>query len=190
MPQQYVARGLLGQVDFAAISSDGFFKAVSLLLAWPALRTAIGPHNPHSGGKGPMAERDGGEDEDRLLRARLEKLSGDLQKKRKGSLPRPGADGGGDAGKFGSGMGLGMRAASELVAGIVVGGLIGWRLDAWVGTKPAFLIAFFMLGVAAGVWNVIRLTSAFSRGAPVAPGQTAPPKAGQNAPPGADEDED
>jgi hypothetical protein len=37
---------------------------------------------------------------------------------------------------------------------------------------------------------VIRLTSAFSRGAPVAPGQTAPPKAGQNAPPGADEDED
>ena len=63
MPQQYVARGLPGQVDFAAISSDGFFKAVNLLLAWPAARTAIGPCNPHSRGKGPMAERDGGEDE-------------------------------------------------------------------------------------------------------------------------------
>ena len=73
---------------------------------------------------------------------------------------------------------------------IIVGGLIGWRLDAWLGTKPAFLIAFFMLGVAAGVWNVIRVTSAVSRGAPVAPGQTAPSKAEQNAPPGADEDED
>jgi ATP synthase protein I len=190
MPRQYVARGLPGQVDFAAISSDGFFKAVALLLAWLAVRPAIGPRNPHSGGKGPMAERDGGEEDDRLLRARLEKLSSDLQKKRKESLPRPGAEDGGDSGKFGSAMGLGLRAASEFAAAIIVGGLIGWRLDAWLGTKPAFLIAFFMLGVAAGVWNVIRVTSAVSRGAPVAPGQTAPSKAEQNAPPGADEDED
>ena len=134
-----------------------------------------------------MAERDGGEDDDRLLRARLEKLSGDLRKKRLESPPRPGADG---SGKIGSAMGLGLRAASEFAAAIVVGGLIGWQLDAWLGTKPAFIIIFFMLGVAAGVWNVIRVTSAFSRGAPAAPGQTAPPRAEQNAPPGADEDED
>ena len=190
MPRQYVARGLAGQVDFAAISSDGFFKAVSLLLAWPALRTAIGPHNPHSGGKGPMAEQGGGEDDDRLLRARLEKLSGDLQKKRKGSLPRPGADGGGDAGKFSSGMGLGMRAASELVAGIVVGGLIGWQFDSWLGTKPAFLIVFFVLGVVAGVWNVIRAASPSSRGELAKRGQEPPPRAERTAPSGADEDED
>jgi ATP synthase protein I len=187
MPQQYVARGLPGQVDFAAISSDGFFKAVNLLLAWPAARTAIGPRNPHTRGKGPMAEQGGGEEDDGLLRARLEKLSGDLQKRRKESLPRPGAEDGDDSGKFGSAMGLGLRAASELVAGIVVGGLIGWLLDRWLGTKPAFLIVFFMLGVAAGVWNVIRATSAFSRRAS---GQTAPFEAGRNAPPGADEDED
>lgn len=135
-----------------------------------------------------MAARD--EDDDRLLRARLEKLSGDLQKKRRESPPRPGADNGGDSGKFGSAMGLGLRAASEFAAAIVVGGLIGWQLDAWLGTKPAFIIVFFMLGVAAGVWNVIRVTSAFSRGQPAAPGLTAPPKAERNAPPGADEDED
>ncbi|WP_158812776.1 AtpZ/AtpI family protein [Methylocapsa sp. S129] len=137
-----------------------------------------------------MAERDGGEDDDRLLRARLEKLSGDLRKKRLESPPRPGADDGDGSGKFGSAMGLGLRAASEFAAAIVVGGLIGWRLDAWLGTKPAFIIIFFMLGVAAGVWNVIRVTSAFSRGAPAAPGQTAPLRAEQSAPPGADEDED
>jgi ATP synthase protein I len=137
-----------------------------------------------------MAERDGGEEDEGLLRARLEKLSGDLRKKRKESLPRPGADTGGDSGKFGSAMGLGLRAASEFAAAIIVGGLIGWQLDSWLGTKPAFLIVFFMLGVAAGVWNVIRVTSAFSRGAPAAPGQTAPPRAEQNAPRGADEDED
>jgi ATP synthase protein I len=138
-----------------------------------------------------MAERDGGEEEDRLLRARLDTLSGALRKHRKESLSRPGADDGGEtSGKLGSAMGLGLRAASEFAAAIVVGGLIGWQLDKWLGTKPAFLIGFFMLGVAAGVWNVIRVTSAISRGQPAAPEQTAPTQSGQNAPPGANEDED
>jgi len=130
-----------------------------------------------------MAERDGGEDEDRLLRARLEKLSGALEKQRKESPRRPGAENGGDSsGKFGSAMGLGLRAASEFAAAIVVGGLIGWQLDVWLGTKPAFMIFFFMLGVAAGVWNVIRVTSPLSRGEPA--------RRGQGAPPAVDEDED
>jgi len=123
-----------------------------------------------------MAGRDGGDDEDRLLRARLEKLSVALEKQRKGSPPRPGADNGGDSsGKFGSAMGLGLRAASEFAAAVVVGGLIGWQIDVWLGTKPALLIFFFMLGVAAGVWNVIRVTSPLSHGEPAGRGQQAPP---------------
>jgi ATP synthase protein I len=125
-----------------------------------------------------MAEGD--EDEDRLLRARLEKLSGDLHKKRLASQPRPGADGGGDSGKFGSAMGLGLRASSEFVAAIVVGGLIGWLLDVWLGTKPAFLIIFFMLGVGAGVWNVIRVTSPASRSGLGQRGQKATPEANED----------
>ena len=129
-----------------------------------------------------MAERDGGEDEDRLLQARLEKLSSALQKQRKESLPRRDAGDGGDSGKFGSAMGLGMRVASEFAAAIVIGGLIGWLLDRWLGTKPAFMIVFFMLGVASGVWNVIRATSPASRSASGDSGKTAPPVA--------DEDED
>ena len=128
-----------------------------------------------------MAERDGGEDEDRLLRARLEKLSGALERRRKESPPRPGAENGGDSSdKFGSAMGLGMRAASEFAAAVVVGGLIGWQLDVWLGTKPAFLIVFFMLGVAAGVWNVIRVTSPLSRIGPAGRGQDAPPVVDQD----------
>ena len=129
-----------------------------------------------------MAGREAGEDEERLLRARLDKLSGALEKQRKGSAPRPDeARDGGSSGKFGSAMGLGLRAASEFAAAIVVGGLIGWRIDVWLGTKPGFLIIFFMLGVGAGVWNVIRVTSP-SRG-----GTTG---GGQQAPPAVDEDED
>src|SRR5277367_2587583 len=47
---------------------------------------------------------------------------------------------------------------------ILVGGAIGWGLDWALKTKPAFTIVFFLLGVVAGVWNVIRATS--PKGAP------------------------
>jgi ATP synthase protein I len=107
-----------------------------------------------------MAEREGGEEEDRALRARLEKLSGALEAQRKASQSRREA-GGGDrpSDKPSSAMALAMRAGSEFVAAIVVGGFIGWLLDAVLGTKPWLMIAFFFLGVAAGVLNVIRAAS-------------------------------
>ena len=56
-------------------------------------------------------------------------------------------------------MSLGLRAGSEFVSAVIVGLGIGWALDRALGTNPAFLIVFFMLGVAAAIWNVIRLTS-------------------------------
>jgi ATP synthase protein I len=180
--RQYVARGLPGQVDFAAISSDGFFKSAVALRSLSGEARNI-DRAARCGERASMAERDGGEDEERLLRARLERLSGALEKQRKGSAPRPDeAKDGGSSGKFGSAMGLGLRAASEFAATIVVGGLIGWQIDGWLGTKPAFLIIFFMLGVGAGVWNVIRVTSPLSRDEKAGRGQQAPPAV--------DEDED
>jgi ATP synthase protein I len=130
-----------------------------------------------------MAERDGSEDEERLLRARLDKLSGALDKRRNEAATRPGASEGGESsGKFGSAMGLGMRAASEFAAAVVIGSLIGWRLDVWLRTKPAFMIAFFMLGAGAGVWNVIRVTSPQPGGGAANDQPAAAPRA--------DEDED
>ena len=59
----------------------------------------------------------------------------------------------------GSAMSLGLRAGSEFVSAVIVGSGIGWALDRALHTNPAFLIVFFLLGVAAGIWNVIRLTS-------------------------------
>jgi ATP synthase protein I len=67
--------------------------------------------------------------------------------------------------------------APRWAAAIVVGGLIGWLLDRGLGTKPAFMIVFFMLGVAAGVWNVIRATSPASHSARGDKGKTIPPRA-------------
>lgn len=54
------------------------------------------------------------------------------------------------------GMAYGLRMASELVAAVLVGGLIGFALDQWLGTKPWLFLALFILGFVAGVRNVLR----------------------------------
>jgi ATP synthase protein I len=56
----------------------------------------------------------------------------------------------------GAAMGRGMKIAAELVAGVLVGGVLGWYLDKWLGTKPWLFLLFFLLGTAAGMMNVIR----------------------------------
>ena len=100
-------------------------------------------------------------DEDGRLRARLDKLAADL----KGHATPPSAATQGPQAPraqspgMGSAMSLGLQAGSEFVSAVLVGTGIGWVLDKGLGTRPAFLIVLFLVGVAAGVWNVIRLTS-------------------------------
>jgi len=53
-------------------------------------------------------------------------------------------------------MAYGMRMAAELVAAVIVGGVIGWSLDWVLGSRPWLFLLFFLLGFAAGVVNVIR----------------------------------
>lgn len=55
-----------------------------------------------------------------------------------------------------SGAGLGFRVATDIVAALVVGVLIGLALDEALGTKPWMMIVFFIFGAAAGVLNVFR----------------------------------
>src|SRR3569833_2154715 len=75
-----------------------------------------------SGGQ-PMSESDHGQGEDRDLRARLDKLSSAIEKKRAGAR---GGDGNGDlgaglGGETGRAMAQGFRIVTELAAGILVG---------------------------------------------------------------------
>ncbi len=63
-----------------------------------------------------------------------------------------------------------MKAAAELIGGVVVGGVLGWYLDQWLGTKPWLFILFFLLGSAAGMLNIIR--SASQEKTPPAPSVT------------------
>ena len=53
-------------------------------------------------------------------------------------------------------LGAAFRLVTELLAAVIVGGGIGWALDRVFGTSPLLLIVMFMLGVAAGMRNVIR----------------------------------
>ena len=117
-----------------------------------------------------MGSDPGDRDDDAALRARLNRLSGELKgratpRPAEQPIAKPKPDG------TGSAMSLGLRAGSEFVSAVIVGLGIGWVLDRALGTNPAFLIAFFMIGVAAGVWNVIRLTSpkagSFNRDSPL-----------------------
>ena len=57
--------------------------------------------------------------------------------------------------------GIAFRFATELVAGLVVGGGLGWGVDWLFGhfgyhTRPVFLVLFFIVGIAAGIRNVMR----------------------------------
>ncbi len=56
----------------------------------------------------------------------------------------------------GSAIGMAYRLSMELVVGIVVGGFIGWWLDKWLSTKPIFLLVMLLLGMIAGVLNMLR----------------------------------
>src|SRR5262245_56703546 len=58
-----------------------------------------------------------------------------------------------------------LRLSGELAAGLVVGGVIGWLLDRWLGTSPLLLIVFFLLGATAGIYNVIRSAMQLNRDA-------------------------
>lgn len=48
------------------------------------------------------------------------------------------------------------RMVIELVAGLVIGGGIGYGLDAIFGTQPIFLVVFILLGFAAGIRTMMR----------------------------------
>lgn len=52
--------------------------------------------------------------------------------------------------------GKALRVASDLVAALVVGGVMGYWLDRWLDTKPLFMIIMFFLGFAAGFLNIYR----------------------------------
>lgn len=88
------------------------------------------------------------------LSGRLERLDAALQRTRAEKESREGqaARGRADA----SGFAQAIRLSTELVAGVVVGGGLGWFFDYGLGTSPFGLIVFLLLGFCAGLLNLAR----------------------------------
>jgi len=55
-----------------------------------------------------------------------------------------------------SGMGRALRAGTDIVSAVAVGGFLGYWIDQWLGTKPFGTIIFFFLGSAAGLLSIYR----------------------------------
>jgi ATP synthase protein I len=79
-----------------------------------------------------------------------------VQERRAGPAKRTAQSAGRSTGQIG----LGFRISVELLATLAVGTGMGVLLDRWLGTSPWLTLAFFMLGAAAGMRNVIRVATA------------------------------
>lgn len=101
----------------------------------------------------------GGEDGE--LARRLERLSQKLQEEQSDQAKQaaPSVNTGNAA--------LVFRFASEFVAGVLVGGLLGWGIDWLLGTTPIALIVFLLLGFAAALTNMVRVAKAAQAGVPI-----------------------
>jgi len=102
----------------------------------------------------PMTEGDS-PPEPKDFAKRLQTLRGEV-KQDNGEAPRAG-------GMPQTPAGWVLRLSVELAAGLLVGGVIGWLLDRWLGTNPLLLIVFFLLGATAGIYNVIRSAMQLNR---------------------------
>jgi len=91
------------------------------------------------------------------LDKRLEGVRQAYQKGVGGRSSKPEASAGGEK------LGVGMRVAVELVAGVVAGAFLGLMADRWLGTKPWLLIVGFVLGCGAAFLNVYRVAQAEER---------------------------
>ena len=81
------------------------------------------------------------------MKARLAALTAALEKQKD---PKPDQEALEATQRTGRAMSLGFRVLSEFVAGIIVGAVMGWQFDEWLGTKPVLLIVMTAFGTVAG----------------------------------------
>ncbi len=144
---------------------DGFLP-IFFLMSGPrsALCAAALLKAPPTGSERPWLWRQalGNSPEDQEnLTARLAKLSADLQTQREADRKEAERKAVADssAKNLGQAISLGFRVLTEFIGPIIVGALIGWRLDVWLHTTPFLLILLLGFGAAAGFRNVYRLAA-------------------------------
>ena len=118
------------------------------------------PPTGGSEGRGELTpqEREAFKNRADALGKRLEAAKGHGTTQSKGDRATP------DGSANGAAMGKALRISTELIGGIVVGSGLGWLLDQWLNTFPAFFIIGFLLGSAAGMMNVVRAAATIKTG--------------------------
>jgi ATP synthase protein I len=111
-----------------------------------------------------------GDRDTEAIKRRLRDLEGKIRDARAGHAPTPP-----EARDRGSAMGEALKLATEMIAGVAVGGFIGWALDRLFGTAPILMVVFLILGGAAGILNVIRNAQRRQAAAGLLPGKDLPP---------------
>ena len=98
------------------------------------------------------------------IRQRLDKLGQQLAeaKGKRATAPRV------EGAARGAAYGKALKLATELIAGVAVGGFIGWALDRLFGSAPLLMVVFLILGAAAGIMNVVRAAKEMQDKAPLA----------------------
>lgn len=91
------------------------------------------------------------------LDARRKRLDAELSARRKVEPE------GGSSREASKGYALAVKLSSEFIAGVVVGVILGYMFDRFLGTSPWGLIVFLLLGFCAGVLNVLRSTGAVAQ---------------------------
>jgi len=110
---------------------------------------------PMAGAENKSGREHSGRDSE-SIRKRLDALGEQLAeaKARRAPAPTPEPEARGAA------LGNALRLATELIAGVAVGGFIGWALDRLFGTAPFLMVVFLALGATAGIMNVVRSAKA------------------------------
>lgn len=116
----------------------------------------------------PADDRDGDAAETARIKRNLKSLDARLGAATKKHAPPPVRDARGNA------MGVAFRMAAELISAVLVGGFIGWAIDKGLGTSPAFLLMFFVLGSAAGIMGVMRAAKKMQRDSGAGTGRDLP----------------
>jgi ATP synthase protein I len=88
------------------------------------------------------------------LEARRKRLGAELAGVRKDAADEKAMEDRAEASR--KGYAMAMKLSSEFIAAIVVGAILGYLFDRFVGTAPWGMIVLLLLGFCAGVLNVLR----------------------------------
>jgi ATP synthase protein I len=100
-----------------------------------------------------MAEKSPDDD-----RSKVDELDSRLRQQRQNTA-KPGPNGGGRSGVSHRQTAVAYRVLVDMIAGLLVGGFLGYWLDRWLGFAPWGLVTLLILGFVAGAnnaWRAIR----------------------------------